>query len=82
MTTEKHDPWALLAEARVVVYEYGPLHEDIAEPDLLARIDAALATQDADDNPPGVGWCWQCTCAACDAGRAEDKVEGRLDDEG
>jgi hypothetical protein len=55
MTTDKHDPWALLREARVVVYEYGPLDEDIAEPDLLARIDAALA-EHADSATPVVEW--------------------------
>lgn len=55
MSTEKHAPWALLAEARVVVYEYGPLHEDIAEPNLLARIDAALA-EHADSATPVVEW--------------------------
>lgn len=47
MSTEKIDPWTLLEEARAVVYEYGPLPEDLAEADLLARIDSALAAHDA-----------------------------------
>jgi hypothetical protein len=42
MTTEKHDPWTLLREARKTVWEWLEMSVPI-DMDVLDRIDAALA---------------------------------------
>jgi len=52
MTTEKHDPWALLREARDVV---DTLEARYPRDELVARIDAALA-EHADSATPVVEW--------------------------
>lgn len=44
MTTEKHDPWALLREARGMLSSYPQDSNEVCT--MLGRIDAALATHD------------------------------------
>ena len=55
MTTEKHDPWALLREAQPWIQVHAPIEAT----DLLMRIDAALAAHDDEEqvtwSPKGKG---------------------------
>ena len=59
MTNEKHDPWALLREAREFLTTYRDPNDGFplyAATPLLARIDAALA-EHANSAQSAVEWC-------------------------
>lgn len=67
MTTDKHDPWALLRDARDSVAldaEAAGNSRFVAEAErvaaLLSRIDVALAAHEAEERvvPPKVEWTW------------------------
>ena len=64
MSIEKHDPWALLAEARDSVerdMDYTEIPDQVSREhqrllNLRARIDAALAARDTKPNPADFMW--------------------------